>query len=30
VLRLLPPLVISYEQIDSLVSALEDVLIDEN
>ena len=30
VLRLLPPLVISYEQIDRLVSALEDVLLDEN
>jgi acetylornithine/LysW-gamma-L-lysine aminotransferase len=30
VLRLLPPLVISYEQIDRLVSALEDVLMDEN
>ena len=30
VLRLLPPLVISYEQIDRLVSALEDVLLDKN
>jgi len=30
VLRLLPPLVISYEQIDRLVSALEEVLMEEN
>ena len=30
VLRLLPPLVISYEQIDRLVSALEEVLVDKN
>ncbi len=30
VLRLLPPLVISYKQIDRLVSALEDVLTDES
>lgn len=30
VLRLLPPLVITYEQIDRLVSALEDVLKSEN
>jgi acetylornithine/LysW-gamma-L-lysine aminotransferase len=30
VLRLLPPLVISYEQIDRLVSALQDVLTSEN
>lgn len=30
VLRLLPPLVISYEQLDWLVAALTDVLADEN
>jgi len=30
VLRLLPPLVISYEQIDRLVGALEEVLTDES
>jgi acetylornithine/LysW-gamma-L-lysine aminotransferase len=30
VLRLLPPLVISYEQIDRLVSTLENVLTSEN
>ncbi len=30
VLRLLPPLVISYEQLDRLVSALEEVLTNEN
>jgi LysW-gamma-L-lysine/LysW-L-ornithine aminotransferase len=30
VLRLLPPLVISYEQIDRLVSVLEEVLTSEN
>jgi acetylornithine/LysW-gamma-L-lysine aminotransferase len=30
VLRLLPPLVISYEQIDRLVSVLEEVLVDKN
>jgi LysW-gamma-L-lysine/LysW-L-ornithine aminotransferase len=30
VLRLLPPLVISYEQLDWLVAALTDVLTDEN
>jgi len=29
VLRLLPPLVISYEQIDYLVNVLEDVLTSE-
>lgn len=30
VLRLLPPLVISYDQIDRLVNALEEVLTEEN
>ena len=30
VLRLLPPLVISYEQIDRLLEALEEVLTSEN
>jgi acetylornithine/LysW-gamma-L-lysine aminotransferase len=30
VLRLLPPLVISYEQLDHLVDALEEVLTEEN